>query len=132
MQTICSLFKPKLIISVSPLQQLLLKRLCIGCMILTAFIAFAVSIRDTSLDKSTAYLQAQHFVAGRLLRPSTAQFPPRSTNGVTVEYLGRHRYSITGHLHSLNTLGNLQKSDYMSVVRYIGAGEWVCEKLVFE
>ena len=132
MYTICSLFRPKIFIPVSPLQQLFLKRFFIGCTILTAFFVFALLIRDASLDKSTAYTEVQDFVAERLIRPTTVKFPPKSAQGVSVEYLGRYRYSVSGYVHSLNTFGNLQKSSYKSVIRYIGDGEWVCEKIAFE
>ncbi|MBN2318422.1 MAG: hypothetical protein JXR49_05065 [Acidobacteria bacterium] len=101
-------------------------------MVLTAFFVLADIIRDASVDKSTAYLSAQDFVAERLLRPSSAKFPDRSTHGVMVKYLGRHRYYVTGFLDSLNTFGNWQRSNYKCTIRYIGAGDWACEKITFE
>jgi len=132
MHTICSLFNPKQFLPVSRSQQLLLKWFFIGCLILTAFFVFALLIRDASLNKSTAYTEVQDFVAERLIRPTSAKFPERSAQGVIVEYLGRHRYSVSGYVHSLNTFGNLQRSGYKCIIRYIGAGEWVCENITFD
>jgi hypothetical protein len=131
-QTNCGLYKPKPYLPAYSFQQLFLKRLAIGCMVLTAFFAVAGVMRDASTDKSTAYHVAQGFVAERLLRPSSAKFPPRSTYEVTVKYLGRQRYYVAGYLDSLNTFSNWQRSGYTCVIRYIGAGEWTCEKITFE
>ena len=86
-----SLYRQRLYIPVTSSPQLFLKRLCIGCMVLTVFVIFADVIRDSSVDKSTAYQVAQDFVTERLLNPSSAEFPPRSNYEVTVKYLGRHR-----------------------------------------
>ena len=127
-----SLYRQRLFIPVPSSPQLLLKRLCIGCVVLTAFFVFAEVMQEAALDKSTAYQAAQGYVAERLISPSSAKFPPESTHGVTVKYLGKHRYYVTGYLDSLNTFRNFQRSGYKCVVRYIGAGEWVCEKIAFE
>ncbi len=132
MQTISSLFKSKLDIPVSPAQRLFLKWFCIGCLLLMVFFVVANTIRDASQDKSKAYLVAQDFVSERLIRPSTAKFPLRSQNGVLVEYLGRHRYSISGYLDAVNTFGNSQRSSYKCIIRYTGTGEWICEAVSFE
>jgi hypothetical protein len=117
---------------VSASKQVFLKRLSIACMVLAMFFVLTEAVRDASLDKSTAYLEAQNYVAQRLLRPETVEFPPFSTQGVTVEYLGSHRYRISGYLDSLNSFGNRQRSGYWCVIRYIGTGEWVCEKIAFQ
>lgn len=101
-------------------------------MVLTVFFVLADKIRDASVDKSMAYLEAQDFISERLLRPSTVKYPPMSTYEVTVKYLGRQRYFVAGYLDSLNTFGNSQRSNYSCIIRYIGAGEWVCERIAFE
>jgi hypothetical protein len=131
-QTHYGLYKPGVYTLGSSQKQVFIKRLSIGCMILTMFFVFTKVARDASADKSAAYHAAQDFVADRLLRPATAKFPPRSTYGVTVEYLGRYRYDISGYLESLNSFGNWQRSDYNCVVRYAGSGEWVFEKITFD
>ncbi len=126
------LFKPGPTLSLSRAQKRFLVKFCAGCLLLIAFILLAGRIRDAQSDKSKAYLVAQDFVSERLVRPLSAEFPPRSAGGIEVEYLGDHRYLISGYLHSLNTFGNLQQSNYMCIIRYAGAGEWVDEKVTFE
>jgi hypothetical protein len=127
-----SLFKSGFIIPLSPPQKLFLKKFCAGCLLLIALMLLVDRIWDSRMDKSMAYLAAQEFVSERLVRPSSAEFPPRSISGIEVEYLGRHRYLVSGYLDSLNTFGNIQRSSYTCIIRYVGAGEWVDEKIAFE
>jgi hypothetical protein len=118
--------------SLSPPQQLFLKWFCVVLLFLVISILLIDSIRDSYSDKSTAYSVAQDFVSEHLVRPSSAQFPPKSTSGVMVKYLGKNRYLVSGYLDSLNTFGSSQRSCYTCIIRYIGAGEWVDEKISFE
>jgi hypothetical protein len=127
-----SLFKPGFIISLSPPQKRFLIKFCAGCLLLIGFIFVGERIWDSRLDRSMAYLAAQDFVSKHLVSPSSAEFPPRSTSGIEVEYLGGHRYLVSGYLDSLNTFGYFQRSRYTCIIRYVGAGEWVDEKITFE
>lgn len=132
MQTSCSLYKPSFHMPAPSSQEIFIRRLSLGCMILTMFFAFTQVVRDASSDRSAAYIASQDFVAERLLRPQSAKFPPISTQGVEVKYLGGQRYFISGYLESLNSFGNWQRSGYSCTVRYRGAGEWDYEKVTFE
>jgi hypothetical protein len=127
-----SFFKPVFAVSLSPSQRLFLKKCCTGYLLLISLIFLADKIWDSHLDKSMAYLEAQDFVSEHLVRPYSAEFPPRSASGIEVEYLGGHRYLVSGYLDSLNTFGNIQRSSYTAIIRYVGAGEWVDEKITFE
>jgi len=127
-----SFFKPGFAVSLSSSQKLFLKKFCAGYLLLIGFIILVDKIWDSHLDKSMAYLAAQDFVSDHLVRPPSAEFPPWSTSGIEVEYLGRHRYLVSGYLDSLNTFGNIQRSSYTCIIRYVGAGEWVDEKITFE
>jgi hypothetical protein len=127
-----SFFRPGFVISLSPSQKLFLKKLCAGYLLLIGLFFLVDKIWDSHLDKSTAYLAAQDFVSEHLVKPSSAKFPPWSTSGIEVEYLGGHRYLVSGYLDSLNTFGNVQRSGYMCIIRYVGSGEWVDEKVTFK
>lgn len=122
----------RLSISLSPPQKLFLKWFCAVFLFLVISLLLIDGIRDSYSDKSTAYLAAQDFVSERLVRPSSVQFPPQSGSGIMVKYLGKNRYFVSGYLDSLNTFGNSQRSSYTCIIRYIGAGEWVDEKISFE
>lgn len=90
------------------------------------------SMLDTHRDKSTAYAIAKNYVAEKLISPSTAHFPPMSDEDVYIDYLGDHRFSISGYLVSRNSFGNENRSDYTCVVREVGAGEWTYENIFFK
>ena len=127
-----SLRKYNLDISLSPPQRLFLKWFCIACLLFIISLLLIDSVRDSHSDEAEAYSVAQDFVSERLVRPSSAQFPPKSASGIEVKYLGENRYLISGYLDSLNTFGNSQRSNYTCVVRYIGAGEWADERVSFK
>ena len=124
--------KHKLDIPLSPPQQLFLKWFCIACLLFIVSLLLIDNMRDSYSDKAAAYVVAQNFVSEHLVRPSSAQFPPKSASGIEVKYLGENRYLISGYLDSLNTFGNSQRSNYTCVVRYIGAGEWADERVSFK
>ena len=127
-----SLHEYNLSISLSPPQKLFLKWFCVVCLFLVISLLLIDGIQDSYSDKSKAYLIAQDFVSEHLVRPSSAQFPPKSTSGIMVKYLGKNRYLVSGYLDSLNTFGNSQRSSFTCIIRYIGAGEWVDEKVSFD
>ena len=117
---------------ISPKHAMLIMKLCAGCLILLLSLYAIDTAWDSYQDKSTAYLIAQGFVTEKLVSPKSVKFPPRSDDAVTVESLGRNRFSVDGYLDSRNTLGHLQRTRFRCVVRDVGAGEWTYERISFE
>jgi hypothetical protein len=104
----------------------------VGCLVLIMFLFIINKFADSYHDKSTAYIKAQGFVANRLVSPSSARFPSRSEDGITVIHLGENRYSVSGYLDSQNTFGHEVRTHYYCIVRYTGTDEWVCEEISME
>ena len=111
---------------------MLIVQLFIGYFAVLGLLYGIDTVREANQNKETAYIVAQGFISQKLIRPASARFPSIDDDGVRITSLGKNHYSISGYLLSKNTFGSELRSEYSCTIRYVGSGEWVYEKILFE
>lgn len=76
-------------------------------------------------DEYTAYDMSRRFVKDMLVSPSTADFPYKSSAGVSILYEGDCKHSIYSYVDSQNSFGGMIRTKYYVQVQNVkGTDTW--------
>jgi hypothetical protein len=69
-------------------------------------------------DETLAFVMSQKFITDRLKAPATADFPWKSSDGVTVKDLGGCAFNVSAYVDAQNSFGANIRTRYSMNIRY--------------
>ncbi|WP_286975094.1 hypothetical protein [Acetomicrobium sp. UBA5826] len=85
---------------------------------------------ENKADKTEAIIMAEEFVKDRLVSPSSAKFPWRSSETTAVK-VDEDTWVISSYVDSQNKFGAMLRTYYIAKVKYLGNDKWQLLDLEF-
>lgn len=85
---------------------------------------------EDKADKTEAIIMAEKFVKDRLVSPSSAKFPWRSSETTAVK-VDEDTWVISSYVDSQNKFGAMLRTYYIAKVKYLGNDKWQLLDLEF-